>query len=66
MPDNSRFVGAVVGARQFGFDPGVIVEKLSNVEVEYYQRKSLLRITFLKIGRVRNFSPMCDSSMTTS
>ena len=32
MPDNSRFVGAVVGARQFGFDPRVIVEKLSNVE----------------------------------
>jgi hypothetical protein len=41
MPDNSRFVGAVVGARQFGFDPRVIVEKLSNVEKMETDQKAL-------------------------
>jgi hypothetical protein len=32
MLDNSRFVGAVVGSKQLGFDPRVITEKVSNVE----------------------------------
>jgi hypothetical protein len=32
MHDNSKFAGAVVGARQLGFDPRVIVEKVSNVQ----------------------------------
>lgn len=41
MPDNSRFVGAVVGARQLGFDPRVIVERLSNVEKLETDQKAL-------------------------
>ena len=32
MDDNSKFVGAVVGAKQLGFDPRVIGEKVSNVK----------------------------------
>ena len=31
MTDSSRFVGAVVGAKNLGFDPGLIVEKVSNL-----------------------------------
>jgi hypothetical protein len=31
MTDNSRFVGAVVGAKKLGFDPDLIVEKVSNL-----------------------------------
>ena len=31
MTDNSRFVGAVVGAKKLGFDPHLIVEKVSNL-----------------------------------
>lgn len=28
MTDNSRFVGAVVGAKKLGFDPHIIVQKV--------------------------------------
>ena len=31
MTDNSRFVAAVVGAKKLGFDPHLIVEKVSNL-----------------------------------
>lgn len=31
MTDNSRFVGAVVGAKKLGFDPHIIVQKVSNL-----------------------------------
>ena len=48
MPDNSRLVGAVVGARQFGFDPRVIIEKVSNVEkLEIDQQALELKVEFL-------------------
>jgi len=48
MPDNSRLVGAVVGARQFGFDPRVIMEKVSNVEkLEIDQQALELKVEFL-------------------
>ncbi len=31
MTDNSRFVGAVVGAKKLDFDPDLIIEKVSNL-----------------------------------
>jgi hypothetical protein len=31
MTDNSRFVGAVIGAKKLDFDPDLIVEKISNL-----------------------------------
>jgi soluble cytochrome b562 len=48
MPDNSKFVGAVVGARQLGFDPRVIVEKVSNVaKLEIDQKALEVKVEFL-------------------
>jgi hypothetical protein len=48
MPDNSKFVGAVVGARQLGFDPRVIVEKVSNVaKLENDQKALEEKVEFL-------------------
>lgn len=48
MPDNSKFVGAVVGARQLGFDPRVIVEKVSNVaKLEIDQKALEEKVEFL-------------------
>ena len=39
--DNSRFMGAIVGAREHGFDPKVIVDKLSNMENLDIKQKAL-------------------------
>jgi hypothetical protein len=40
MLDNSKFVGAVVGAKQLGYDGRVIVEKVSNLaKLEASRRK---------------------------
>jgi len=41
MFDNSKLMGAVVGARQLGFDPRVIVEKVSNLEKLETDQKAL-------------------------
>ena len=41
MLDNPRFMGAVVGARSLGFDPRVIVEKLSNIQKLEIDQKAL-------------------------
>jgi len=39
--DNPRFMGAVVGARSLGFDPRVMVEKLSNIQKLEIDQKAL-------------------------
>jgi hypothetical protein len=41
MLDNSKFVEAVVGAKQLGFDPRVIVEKVSNLAKMEADKKEL-------------------------
>jgi hypothetical protein len=52
MLDNSKFVGAVVGVKQFGFDAGAIVEKLSNVpKLEADQKALEEKVVFLNKKR---------------
>jgi len=41
MLDNSKFVETVVGAKQLGFDPKVIVEKVSNLAKMEADKKAL-------------------------
>ena len=41
MPDNSSFVGAVVGAKKLGFDPHIIVQKVSNLMNLEIEQKGL-------------------------
>lgn len=48
MLDNSKFVGAVVGAKQLGFDAGVIVKKISNLaKLETDQKALEEKVEFL-------------------
>jgi hypothetical protein len=41
MTDNSRFVGAAVGAKKLGFDPQIIVQKVSNLMNLEIEQKGL-------------------------
>jgi hypothetical protein len=52
MFDNSKFVDAVVGAKQLGFDPRVIVEKLSNLaKMEADKKEVEEKVQFLQKRR---------------
>jgi uncharacterized protein YeeX (DUF496 family) len=49
MLDNPRFMRAVVGARSLGFDPRVMVEKLSNIQrLEIDQKALEEKVEFLE------------------
>lgn len=59
MVDNSKFVEAVVGAKQLGFDPRVIVEKVSNLAKMEADKKELEeKIQFL-IKRWKDLELKC-------
>jgi len=52
MLDNSKFGDAVVGAKQLGFDPRVIIEKLSNLAKMEADKKELEeKVQFLQKRR---------------
>ena len=60
MLDNSRFVAAIVGARQLGFDPRVIVEKVSNLaKLETDQKTASEKVEFLDKKR-QNLELKCS------
>jgi hypothetical protein len=49
MLDNPRFMGAIVGARSLGFDPRVMMEKLSNIQnLEIDQEAVEAKVEFLE------------------